>query len=95
MPRIVGIVVIIVVVGSPTGGIRASRRKRAAISRGALKAGRPRLRVAARARARRIPADRLPPPAADVYFVEIHRHGRNNPMAPVRTSKWTTVHNPI
>jgi len=52
MPRVVGIVVIIVVVGSPTGGIRASRRKRAATSRGALKAGRPRLRVAARARAR-------------------------------------------
>lgn len=30
------------------------------------------------------------PPAADIYFVEIHRHGPNNPMASVRTSKWTT-----
>jgi len=66
-----------------------TRRKRAA-SRGAAKAGRVRDYATADDCARGIPTCRPRPPAADIYFVEIHRHGPNNPTASVRTSKWTT-----
>lgn len=66
-----------------------TRRKRAA-SRGAAKAGRGREYATADDCARGIPTCRPRPPAADIYFVEIHRHGPNNPTTSVRTSKWTT-----
>lgn len=66
-----------------------TRRKRAA-SRGAAKAGRGRDYATADDCARGIPTCQPRPPAADIYFVEIHRHGPNNPTASVRTSKWTT-----
>lgn len=50
----------------------------------------PRLRHRRRLRAGNSDRDRPRPPAADIYFVEIHRHGPDNPTASVRTSKWTT-----